>query len=122
MSMDKPNDHDLLVTLSEQVKNLREALVDLKVDIRELKDGIMVRIQNLEDNKEDKREVARLWNELHEVNKTFVTVAEFSPIKKIVYGCVTAILVAFMGALVYLVIPKSSSTSLNTNTPFTQNP
>ena len=103
----RQTDHDLIVALSEQVKSLRDLVNELKGDIKELNDGIVRNIEKLQDYKEDKKEVKRLWEEAQGIHQSFVTKAEFSPIKKIVYGAVSIVLTMFLGAVVYYFIPKS---------------
>lgn len=73
------SDHDLLITLHEQVRNIG-------VDIKEIKDGTALtlsdhekRIRQLEDDFKD-----------------------FDTVKKLVFGAVGAILLSFIGTLIYL--------------------
>lgn len=51
-------DHDLLIRIDENVKNLRLEFQQLKeVDIKELKDGTKVDIETLKTNKAEKKDM-----------------------------------------------------------------
>ena len=41
-----------------------------------------------------------------DAKETYVTQAEFSPVKKIVYGAVSVVLTSVLGALIYLVVKQ----------------
>lgn len=90
-------DHDLLIELRTEMKGMRN-------DIKDIKDGTTARIAALERDKEDKVEIQRLLAEKTKEHDQFITKDEFSPVKSLVYGCVSIILVAFMTAIAYLVI------------------
>ncbi len=48
------------------------------------------------------------------LDNKYVTKEEFATVKNIVYGAVILILVAFMGAVIYFFIPKTTNTTNNT--------
>lgn len=54
------------------------------------------------------------------VSTHYVTKTEFEPIKNIVYGLVSLILIAVVGALVALVVQAKPSTSLSSQTKTAQ--
>lgn len=93
------NDHDLLITLHQEMKEARK-------DIKTLSDNVLGRVQTLEQTKADKidvekaitatastiREERQLKLELH--------AAEIARLTKIVYGACAIVLVAFITSLV----------------------
>lgn len=56
------NDHDLLIELRTEMKNLRG-------DVRELKDNVATRVSNLETEKADKTEVSDHESRLRKLEK-----------------------------------------------------
>lgn len=48
------------------------------------------------------RSFEEMKDEFRETKENFVTKAEFGPVRAIVFGAVGLVLVAFMGALIYL--------------------
>lgn len=57
-------------------------------------------VQKVDDIKDDVTEIKRLLTE------NYVTKSEFTPVKNLVYGVVSLILVSFVGALITLVLRK----------------
>ncbi len=76
-------DHDLLITMHEQIKGIKE-------DIKDLKDGTSAKLNDHE---------TRL-----RANEKLVE--DYPTVKKLVYGAVGIILVAVFSAIVYLVVKK----------------
>ena len=70
--------------------NDHDILIELRANVRAMRD-----------------EFADFRKVNDEAENTYVTYKEFSPIQKLVYGCVTIILVAVFSSLVYLVIKQS---------------
>lgn len=70
-------------------KSQDEGIKGLKSDLKELKDGYVSHTE-FKDLKDD-------------VEKNMVRREEFEPIKKLMYGMVTLILIAFVGGLIALV-------------------
>jgi hypothetical protein len=71
--------------------NLIQALLDIKENVGNLSSSISAL----------QKEVADLKTQLSD---KYVTRDEFKPVKNLVYGCVTLILVAVVGALIKLVV------------------
>lgn len=70
-------------------KNQEDGMKDLKSDIKDLKDGYVSHAE---------------FNDLkNDVDKSMIRREEFDPIKKLVYGMVALVLVAFVGGLIVLV-------------------
>ncbi len=61
-SIKSSEDHDLLIRLSEQIKQLSN-------DVKELKDGTSKRIDDLERDKADKKEFEELKNSVYVANE-----------------------------------------------------
>jgi ABC-type uncharacterized transport system ATPase subunit len=51
-----------------------------------------------------KRDIGEIKSAMKEIREDFITRAEFEPVKRIVYGMVTLILTAVVGALIALVV------------------
>ncbi len=77
----KMNDHDLLITMHEQIKNVR-------MDIKEIKDGTSEKLSD---------------HELR-IQTLEKSVEGAALVKKIVYGAVGIILVTVLSAIIYLVV------------------
>jgi thiosulfate reductase cytochrome b subunit len=59
--------------------------------------------QQLKQNDTDHKEIKSLICDINDkLDQVFVTKSEFDPIKKVVYGLVAAILLAFVGAIINL--------------------
>lgn len=87
----------------QQIEFLKEQITDLK---REMTAGfakLEAKLEILTDGYVKKEE---FQNHCAEAKEIYVTQAEFTPIKKVVYGAVSLILTAVLGALIYLVIQK----------------
>lgn len=82
------NDHDLLIELRTEMRSMRD-------EIKELKNGVVKRVENLENDKMSKEDA-----------KSLITKDQFEPVKKLVYGCASIILSSVVIGLVYLVIQK----------------
>jgi hypothetical protein len=64
----------------------------MRSEIKDLKDGVVKRVQDLELLKMDKKDA--------------VSVDQFEPVKRLVYGCVAIMLTSVTTALIYLVVKR----------------
>ena len=111
--------------MEQEISNLKITMAELKSDLSYIKQGlikndeankqnaldhkeIIVKIDHLGDtfqgkiqDKADQREVMTKFDNL---SATFITKEEFGPIKKIAYGMVGAIVLAFLYALIESVL------------------
>jgi hypothetical protein len=62
-------DHDAIITLIAEVRNLGKGMDALKADIKEVKDNVAQRVSDLEREKVDKAEVDRLLKESENIHR-----------------------------------------------------
>lgn len=67
------SDHDALVTLVSEMRQLRTEVKDIKSDIRDVKDNVSNRVNDLEQEKLDKAEAMRLLSEADKIHQDFET-------------------------------------------------
>lgn len=73
----RKGEHTQIALMAQDVRYMREAMADMKQDISDLK---------------------------NELEGRYVTKESFEPIQKLVYGLVSVILIAVIGALVAIVV------------------
>jgi BMFP domain-containing protein YqiC len=120
MPMNDPTitDHESILLLRQDVKALKESQdgfhKEMKESFKDLKDNYATRLDVMEKglNDADNAFVAKaVQDKINEEVEKRVKYLEmqcdsFSPIKKLVYGGISFILLAVLSAVVYLVVPK----------------
>ena len=64
-----PSERDLLIQVTNDVKHLNETVLELKGDIKEIKEDSTKRVDNLEKEKIDKTEVDKMKQDADEIHK-----------------------------------------------------
>lgn len=93
-NVDGKSDHDALTTLVADVKNIKESQdkfhVEMKDTLKRIEDGYGIQLTNHENR----------------IITLEIAANEQKTVKKIVYGCVSFILLAVLSAITYLVVHK----------------
>lgn len=66
----RQTDHDAIVTLISEVRQITKAIDGLKIDIRDIKDDLAGRITNLESTKAEKVDQEELMKDIAWLQKT----------------------------------------------------
>jgi translation elongation factor EF-Ts len=73
MPNETQSDHDIIITLVSSVKNLdskfTDKFQDLKNDIKEIRDGTLNRLDNLEKEKANRQELTDIQNKINSLQK-----------------------------------------------------
>lgn len=99
------NDHDLLIELRTEMRGMRK-------DITDLKDNIVRRVENLEGAKISKDDAEKMILDKVAVLKEETELKaqllqdKITLLQRIVFGCVSVILLGFVGGLVTIVYNK----------------
>lgn len=88
----------------QAIENLKERLERLEKKVDEGFSHISAKLEIMIEGYVKRPELEKHVEDDKETLKGFVTQAEFSPIKKLVYGAVSIILTTVLGALIYLVV------------------
>ena len=88
----------------QAIENLKERIERIEKKVDDGFSNLSAKFEILIEGFVRKEDLKEYIEDEKETQKTFVTQVEFKPIKKIVYGAVSIILTAVLGALVYLVV------------------
>ena len=92
-------DHDSIVTLVSDVKNIKEGQDKFHIDQEKFRNEVKDNFADLKDNYADR--MTKIESRLETNEKE---ISSYAIVKKIVYAAVSIILIAVLTALVYLVV------------------
>lgn len=97
---DKERHKEVMERTNDIGRKLEAAVITRSTD-----HDLLVRID--EGLKDTKSKIENLQGSVEQAHYKFVTKEQFDPVQKLVYGCVVTILLAFLGAIVGLVIVRT---------------